>query len=800
LTGIQTLDPKVVSALETYAEKGGMVIVGDECAIKIKGATRLDIPVDRSFFEEMSRAWKENRKEDHAKLNRAGNYLKAAEPVARALRPKLEAAGISPVMACDNPEIIASRQSLGDIDYVFAVNASWDPVAAGMNSLRPAAATIQIPGTLYDAVRGGPGEQGKLRFGPGQLRAWAKTAKPIGGIQALPAAVLTDLTLGHDPIRVEIGAVLQDADRRVLAGSAPLRVRLIDPLGQTRYDLYRATERGLFRASLPLAANDPPGEWKVVIGELLANTEDAVKFSYAPPSSLGAIAGAVPRAVSFGQDREHIFRFFRTHQDVTLVAGKGDYAAPAARLTEILRPWGVRVRTLAIEEASKPRTISPDEAPTWCGLHPGKVVAGDKSGPAQVGYAVQGPVILMGTPEDHALLKFALENGFLPYTPNRIEFPGPGRGMLAWQRDAVGLGQESVALIAYDPTGMSEAVGTLYEIAAGLEPLMALVPPGLTTVSAANKAPARSPEPAPVWQFPLPDRLAGLKPVGLGLVALTEDGSLSAFNAAGKLTWQQTFESGETLAFDASDSLIAVGATHHLLGFGPEGRPLFDVPAASLVSVAVSPDGKAIAFGTADGALSLAGADGKVRTTLGGGDPKAPKPYLALMFSSDGSKLLALTAQEAHVIADGKIAQKQGGVTGRVPPVHQGDAILLSDGREKVLAYSGGQFGAPIAVAKTGIASLSGGAVGTEMDGGVRFLKDGKIAWEHQETRKLTKFVASRGEQVAVAYWGGTVSVLEGGSVKATQAFPSDIAGLAWCGEILAVGLADGRVFGLSVK
>jgi hypothetical protein len=145
------------------------------------------------------------------------------------------------------------------------------------------------------------------------MRAWAKTAKPIGGIQALPAAVTIDPTQPQDPIRVEVGAVLLDSDKRVLAGSAPLRVRLIDPLGATRYDLARATERGLFRATLPLAANDPSGEWKVVIGELLANTEDAVKFTYSPPASFGALAGVVARAVTFGNDRDNVYRFFRTH-------------------------------------------------------------------------------------------------------------------------------------------------------------------------------------------------------------------------------------------------------------------------------------------------------------------------------------------------------------------------------------------------------------------------------------------------------------------------------------------------------
>jgi hypothetical protein len=800
LTGIQSLDPKVVSALETYAAKGGAVIVGDECPLQIQGATRLDIPVDRTFFEEMSKAWKENRKEDHAKLNRAGNYLKAAEPVAKALRPKLEAAGVYPVMACDNPEIIASRQSQGDIDYVFAVNASYDAAAGGMNSIKPAVATIQIPGTLYDAVRGGPGAQGALRFGPGQMRAWAKTAKPIGGIQALPAAVFSDPTLARDPIRVEIGAVLMDSDKRVLAGSAPLRIRLVDPLGVTRYDLYRATERGLFRASLPLAANDPSGDWKVVIGELLANTEDTVRFAYSSPPSFGALAGALPRAVSFGNERENVFRFFRSHQDVTVVSGKGDYAAATGRLAEILKPWGIRVKTMAIEEASKPRTISAEEAPTWVGLHPGRASAGDKTGPAQAGFAVQGPVLLLGTPEDNALIKFANDNGFLPYAPHKADFPGRGRGMIAWQQDCVGLNQESVALIAYDAAGMSEAVGSVYEMAAGLEPLLALVPPLAATVGAANKGFSKIAEAAANWKAELPDRAVSLQPLGATLLALTEDGSLTALDEKGRIAWQKTFDAGETLAMAVGGNLIVVGATHHVLGFDATGNTVFDVPAAQVTCVAVSPDGRSVAFGTADGKLSLCGADGKVAASVGGGDLKNPKPYVAAVFTADGRTVVALTAQEAHVIEGGKIVQHAGGVAGRVEPLRRGDTILLSDGNEKILVFADGKIGTQIPVAKSGIVSLSGAAAGTEMDGGVRFLKDGRVAWEHKAVRKLTKRVAANGERVAVAYWGGTVSVVEGGAVKTTQTFPSDVADLAWSGDRLVVGLGDGRLFGLEVK
>jgi hypothetical protein len=325
---------------------------------------------------------------------------------------------------------------------------------------------------------------------------------------------------------------------------------------------------------------------------------------------------------------------------------------------------------------------------------------------------------------------------------------------------------------------------------------MALSAPATASVSGANKGPAKLAELAPAWQLALPDRAAGL----LAGLALTEDGTVTAFDPAGKISWQHSFDAGETLTWDAADSLIAVGATHAVIGLDRAGKKLFSIPAPSVTCVAVSPDGKSVAFGTADGKLSFCDAEGKLTSTVAGGDAKNPPPVLAAMFAADGKSLVALTAQEAQVVADGKIVQRIGGVAGRVAPIRDGAAILLSDGNEKVLVFSEGKISGTIPVAKSGVIGLSGSAVGTEMDGGVRFLKDGKVAWEHKAARKLSKRVAANGGRVAVAYWGGSVAILEAGAVKAAQSFPSDIAGLAWSGDRLVVGLADGRVIGLDVK
>src|SRR5262249_37187195 len=158
-----------------------------------------------------------------------------------------------------------------------------------------------------------------FRFGPGQMRVFARTARPIGGVQALTPVIFKDYTLPQDPLRVEVGAALTDAKGKVLAGSAPLQIRLIDPLGGVRYDLHRATDRGSLKLNLPLAVNDPAGQWKVQVRELLNNTEDTATFNFAPPTQCNAAAGMARRALAFGNDRDNIYRMFRNQKQATII-------------------------------------------------------------------------------------------------------------------------------------------------------------------------------------------------------------------------------------------------------------------------------------------------------------------------------------------------------------------------------------------------------------------------------------------------------------------------------------------------
>jgi hypothetical protein len=60
------------------------------------------------------------------------------------------------------------------------------------------------------------------------------------------------------------------------------------------------------------------------------------------------------------------------------------------------------------------------------------------------------------------------------------------------------------------------------------------------------------------------------------------------------------------------------------------------------------------------------------------------------------------------------------------------------------------------------------------------------------------KLAAADGDRLAVAYWGGTVSVLDkAGAVRAARRLPQDVTAMAWSDGRLLVGDADGKLMAL---
>lgn len=484
LPSLDYVDPAVLGVLERFVEQGGTVLMTADCGIALRGVRRLNVAPAMPDQETIDRLLAERRYDQLGPYTTVGRYLEGARPLAAELRRVLNELGIWPVVETDLPTLSATRHAAGDLEYLFLVNATYDEAAGGRHDIRAAQARISLPDDgrpVYDALRGGPAQEfspaaGRLtahiRFGAGQMRVLARTARPLGALAAGVPQVVRDTLAPHQPLRLELSFAVLDSQHGLVSGAVPLVVRVIDPLGTVRHELVRSTRQGTLQLTLPLAANDPAGRWRVQAEELLAGHAVERQFDLAPWRHPAAAAGELPRAVYFGDELRHICRFVRTFDRVSIVAGRSAFNEPAARrLAEALAAWGVHCRHVPLESAARSRTLSEEEARTWVGLSDapsGAIKPGDANPPELVGFAVNGPVILLGNPQDNPLIAFLAQLRFLPYQTDAAIYPGPGRGDLAWQRDGIGRNQESITLIAYDEQGMHEAVGTCYEAKAKL--------------------------------------------------------------------------------------------------------------------------------------------------------------------------------------------------------------------------------------------------------------------------------------------------------------------------------------------
>jgi len=639
LTSLDYLDPKVIAALEDYAANGGLVLMTGDCTVTIKGAKSLSVKPRMPDQEKIDELMKAKKYGELGPYTTTGKYFEAATPLAKAIKAELDKIGVKPPLESDVPSIVVTRQRAGDVEYIFAVNATYDGAKGEKNALKATAAKLSLDDDkrpVYDAILGGPVREfkaaggkltGDFRFGPGQMRVFARTTHGIGSVNLATPIVSRDLVREKDPIRVELAVTLSDDKRGILCCSVPLHIEVIDPLGVLRYELYRATKLGQLQLALPLAATDPAGKWTVKVHNLLwVPFSDRKTFDYTPPARAASVAGATHRAVYFGNDLDNIFRFARLHRQVTIVKGTAPYhAAAAERLTKILDPWGVKCQVVDVATAGKARTLTEEEAKTWVGLGFGRVKPGADNPPAQVGFAVQGDVILLGNPEDNVIIKYLNENKYLPYAPKAGAFPGTGRGMVAWQRNGVGHGQESVTLIAHDTDGLSEAVGTFYEAVAGLDPLTKWALPEKDRLTAAKSAPGLVKHADVSHRMVLPDRVDAIKVEKGTLTALSHDGTVMTDSGPGKPNTSKTVPVAE---LDELRKAMTVEDKAAETAAKAQARP------DRMLKLAVA-QGRWLAVAYWGGTVRIV-EDGKVTT-----EDLLPQDVTALAWSPDGMRLYA---------------------------------------------------------------------------------------------------------------------------------------------------------------
>ena len=414
LTSMDFLDPDVVAALEQFASQGGLVLMTRDSSLRIKGAATLDAAPGWPDAREIERLEQAGKAAEAGQMMKMRQALAGAQKLANAIRPHLERAGIRPPLASSEPGIVVTRHAAGDVEYLLAVNATHDLSGDPMVGVKSVTAVLRLPDDgrpVYDVVHSTPAQyfkkqsgavQAEIRFGPGQMRVFVRTARPIGSVRIATPVLRRDFVKIHSPLAVETGAAIEDTEGGIVAGAIPLRIVVSDPFDEVSYDVYRATEGGQFKLSFPLGLNDPAGEWKVTITELLSRKTATARFKFEAVSTCNAAAGAVWRAVHWPADRERIFHFFRTQSQVTLVTGTNAFNNTAAeRLKAILLPWNISCETMRAADASQPRHLSADEAPTWVGLEmasTGQIRPGASNPPVLAGFAVKGAVILLVLP------------------------------------------------------------------------------------------------------------------------------------------------------------------------------------------------------------------------------------------------------------------------------------------------------------------------------------------------------------------------------------------------------------------
>ena len=100
----------------------------------------------------------------------------------------------------------------------------------------------------------------------------------------------------------------------------------------------------------------------------------------------------------------------------------------------------------------------------------------------------------------------------------------------------IGHSQESITAISYDDTGMAEAIGSLYEAVAGMDPLTLFIQPDSATITVASADPNKVTPLPTAWKTLLPDNAVTIDAAGDGFSVVSLDGTVSAISGSGTVT------------------------------------------------------------------------------------------------------------------------------------------------------------------------------------------------------------------------------------------------------------------------
>ncbi len=229
----------------------------------------------------------------------------AAEALRKEILPRLNE---RPFVDSPNPYVVLDARASGELSYIFAINdrRTMGPYLGQFGAVLergvPIRAQIVLrdtPGALYDALErrqltllapADGGSSTELEIEPGWGKLLVAAAEPMG--RAEVSASDTPSTGG--PVEVRVQA--KYASGRNVNGVVPLRVDVLSPDGDINdYSRFTATgPDGSWSTSVPIADNEPPGEWVVRVTELIGGNTSVVGFTVEALAPGQAVAQTAP--------------------------------------------------------------------------------------------------------------------------------------------------------------------------------------------------------------------------------------------------------------------------------------------------------------------------------------------------------------------------------------------------------------------------------------------------------------------------------------------------------------------------
>ena len=470
--------PRHRKALEDFAAKGGVVLVGSTSPLVPAGARKID-----DDFQELPYAsgyWDFNAIADVGHAWVAAQIRQKAPALRKALEPHLQ-----PFARPRGDGVVLQTGAAGDVRYTFVVNFTY-PSWLG---------TGRITGDPeHSAVDGEANEKYHvpikpvLEFPPDRhvydmfTHRKLPAATPAAGRQALecdmtfsPFKILASLPAEIEKLRARLPKTVTlgesfpiivtplDGTDKPLPGPIPVEVSVYDAAGENVTTAYGVSgPDGFHRIGASIGFR--PGAWKVQIKELVSGRSAEVPLTVKAPERLpfGAAVAEVPKV---DVQRLPLVRSFidarrKDKETVLILLDEEQHDARLPVATALGQQFGKLGITSEISSTNAPGVFAAGERMnTMGGLF-------REMAPQQF---IDHHVVLIGGEGESVLIE-ELQNSQLFDRSMTQNYPGPGRAILTIVRSAFAYQRDVLCLVGRDNSGLLAAVAKLADLEEAAEP------------------------------------------------------------------------------------------------------------------------------------------------------------------------------------------------------------------------------------------------------------------------------------------------------------------------------------------